>query len=933
MGRWGKAWAALALAGALAACGGGGGGGGGGGAPAVVPPTVVPPTVVPPAACTSAHILNGSLQGCINPATQAQLPSAADSLTEWSSDYGFNTQPALAVIKAHYAYGTANNSGFNGAGVTLAFLADGMDTSLKAALHYENGASRVTRIHQIAFAPDANYLDSNVLVGDSTITANAAVTTDCGSRDNFRTCWGTELAALAVGKSTNATVRASLIAAGTLGVNQTLANVFAEAWSVRGVAPGAKPLDIPSDALWEAYCSRTGPSCTGSKREDAEAYASVLGASMNAALAYTDKPRYVQVLRSYPALSDVLYFPTYGEGEAPSGTNLEYYQRLVQALGTPVWQGGPPASGADTRSVFVMPAGNDYELGSGSKVCGNWNLDASGPNAEKTCGPADANLAADPRLFGMLPRMAELVGSTGVPMGSDLKDTFLVVVALSDTADGNGDYPIYGKSNRCGRAAAWCMAAPGRSLKSYGTRSSPYSRKDGTEYAAALVMGALALVDSAFNAEGDMVSPAAVRKRLLDTADKAGLYADSSTYGHGLLDIEAALGPVGSSSMPAGTSASFGPLGLVGSAHAPGLPLHGLGLALPGQALAMLGETRVMALDSQGFPFFVQLRDLAHAPQAQAPLFADMAASTMAQGPAAMVPIASGLLDISAGMGSGGTWGSALTPKHLVQGGQGGQTGHAGHLTAGSHLAVSPLMATSLESDNTGHVAVRANFGQQSIAAMACTQRHTQRGQDSVQGNGAHDCMALGWDWNAGDSFGLSVRAHALDSRGGLYRYGARCFGGACAGGGATATELGLGGFAKLSGGLRLGWNWWHGWADDLDGGSDLVRYAGLGHSAGSLALESANGVWSLYVQQPLRAEGSLQLVLPERRDPAGNVHFARHHLRLDGAARPLRLGLSSRLALTRRGGYMALDLGAERGMHGYAGTHPYLAVQTSIPW
>ena len=167
----------------------------------------------------------------------------------------------------------------------------------------------------------------------------------------------------------------------------------------------------------------------------------------------------------------------------------------------------------------------------------------------------------------------------------------------------------------------------------------------------------------------------------------------------------------------------------------------------------------------------------------------------------------------------------------------------------------------------------------------------------------------------------------------GLYRYGARCFGGACGGGGATATELGLGGFAKLSPGLRLGWNWWHGWADDLDGGSDLVRYAGLGHSAGSLALESANGAWSLYVQQPLRAEGSLQLVLPERRDPAGNVYFARHDLRLDGAARPVRLGLSSRVALTRRGGYMALDLGAERGQHGYAGTHPYLALQTSIPW
>ena len=919
MGRALTALGALAALALLAACGGGGGGGGGA-------PAVVPPTVVPPAACTSAAILNGSLQGCINPATQAQLPSAADSLTEWSSDYGFNTQPALAVIKAHYAYGTASNAGFNGAGVTLAFLADGVDTRFKAGLQYENSASRVTRIHEIAFAPDANYLDASVLVGDSTIAASAAVTWDCGSTSNFDTCKGTEMAALAAGKTTNATVTATIVAAGIAPAHLISSSIIAS-WSVRGVAPGAKLLDIPSDALWDAYCSRTGPNCAGSARDDAEVYASVLGASMNAALAHTDKPRYVQVLRSYPALSDVLYFPTYGEGEAPTGTNLEYYQRLVQALGTPVWQGGAPTSGADTRSVFVMPAGNDYQLGSDSKLCGNWNTAASGANAIKEC--TGANLAADPRLFGMLPRMAELVGSTGVPMGSDLKDTFLVVVGLSGTANDDGDYPIYSKSNRCGRAAAWCIAAPGQDLKSYGQRSTPYSRKTGTEYAAALVTGALALVDSAFNAEGDMVSPAAIRKRLLDTADRTGLYADSSTYGQGLLDIEAALGPVDRMTMPTGTSASFGGLGLVGSARAPGLPLAGLTLALPGHALAMLGDTQVMTLDSQGFPFFLQLRDLAHAPLGHVSLFSDMAASTAAQGPATIARSESGALDISAGVGSGAAWGSALTPQHLTQGGQSNLTGQ---LAAGAHLAVSPLMASSLEASDTGHVAVRASFGQQSIAAMACTQRHTQRGQDSVQGNGDNACMALGWDWH-GDSFGLSVRAHALDSRGGLYRYGTRCFGGSCGGGGATATELGLGGFAKLSDGLRLGWNWWHGWADDLDGGSDLVRYAGLGHSAGSIALEGADGVWSLYVQQPLRAEGSLQLVLPERRDPAGNIYFARHHLRLDGASRPVRLGLSSRLGLTRRGGFMALDLGAERGLHGYAGTHPYLALQTSIPW
>ena len=156
-----------------------------------------------------------------------------------------------------------------------------------------------------------------------------------------------------------------------------------------------------------------------------------------------------------------------------------------------------------------------------------------------------------------------------------------------------------------------------------------------TYYAAALVTGALALVDSAFNADAASVSPIAVRKRLLDTADRSGIYNAPAIYGQGVLDIQAALSPQGSMTTPAPP----GSLGL-GSVRDPGLPLAGLGLALPGHALAMLGDTRVMTLDSHGFPFYVQLRQLAHMPLAHASLFADMAASTMAQGSAAIVPVA-----------------------------------------------------------------------------------------------------------------------------------------------------------------------------------------------------------------------------------------------------------------------------------------------------
>ena len=919
MGLRGMRGRTLAVLGALAslglaACGGGGGGGG-------APAPVLPPVSNGPGGCTTYVLLDN--RSCTYPGERASLASAADSLAEWNNDLGFSTQPALEIIKAHYAYSTGN-TGFDGSGVTVAVLSDSVAGATKPGLQEADGTSRVTRIGTIPYDPrrdhldaislnalDAGHLPNNNLVDGR---YGAGGRTDCGwTSGTPYTCWGTAAASIIAGKTLDSSLSAGA--------------------SLMGVAPGAHLLDIPEEGLYRNYCSynphisgSSGPryspvGCNSSAKHDNEAHASILAAAMRAALTHEDnKARYIYSYRSnYPRGTNGSgpfgrYLPVYGDGEGPAGENLEYQQRLLEHLGAVVWQGGPYAS-AD-RSVFVFPAGDDAMPHSPSivYVCADFTSGA------ESCA---TTLWHDPRLYAMLPRIAQLVGSPSVPRGSDLAATFLTVVALGSTADANGDYPIHSGSNRCGRAAAWCLAAPGQDLKTYSGGANT-QLLTGTSYAAALVTGALALVDSAFNEDTDTISPTAIRKRLLDTADREGIYATGAIYGQGLVNIQAALSPQGTSAMPSPP----GGLGLTSTVRAgASLPLHGLALALPGHALDLLGATRVMTLDSQGFPFYLQLRDLAHAPFASGSLHADMMAPRVAQGPAAVAPIASGLLDISAGVGSSAAWGSALTPQHLAQGGQ------AGGLAAGAHLAVSPLMASSLEAGDTSHVAVRASFGQQAISALACTQRHTQRGQDSVQGSGDNACMALGWDWNSGDSFGLSVRAHALDSRGGLYRYGARCFGGSCAGGGATATELGLGGFAKLSQGLRLGWNYWHGWADDLDGGSDVVRYAGLGHSAGSIALEGADGVWSLYVQQPLRAEGSLQLVLPERRDSAGNVYFARHDLRLDGASRPVRLGLSSRLDLTRRGGFMALDLGAERGLHGYAGTHPYLALQTSIPW
>ncbi len=96
---------------------------------------------------------------------------------------------------------------------------------------------------------------------------------------------------------------------------------------------------------------------------------------------------------------------------------------------------------------------------------------------------------------------------------------------------------ISGFSNRCGVAAAWCLAAPGEGVISTYINGG-YIRTSGTSFAAPMVSGAAAVLMSAFpNLTADQV--AAI---LLRTATPLG---PSSIYGAGLLNIERAMQPVG----------------------------------------------------------------------------------------------------------------------------------------------------------------------------------------------------------------------------------------------------------------------------------------------------------------------------------------------------------------------------------------------------
>ncbi|MDA7972850.1 MAG: hypothetical protein MPK10_09880, partial [Gammaproteobacteria bacterium] len=98
--------------------------------------------------------------------------------------------------------------------------------------------------------------------------------------------------------------------------------------------------------------------------------------------------------------------------------------------------------------------------------------------------------------------------------------------------------------------------------------------------------------------------------RLLATADRTGIYADSDTYGHGLVDLDAATAPVGAlmTSLPGDPNAR---------------PFAGGGFSLRGGAFGAamqdaLAGVKVAAFDQLGAPFFFPAARIAQAPRARA---------------------------------------------------------------------------------------------------------------------------------------------------------------------------------------------------------------------------------------------------------------------------------------------------------------------------
>ena len=229
-----------------------------------------------------------------------------------------------------------------------------------------------------------------------------------------------------------------------------------------------------------------------------------------------------------------------------------------------------------SRAIFVVSAGNGF----GSRDQFGNEIDASSPEL----------LSGLPHLFPEL-------------------QPHMLAVAAVDSSGGIASY-----SNHCGVAASFCLAAPGggdadadgsfaHSEVIWSTNSPPedapqgnhyYGGSIGTSFAAPMVSGSLALLKQLFPSVGNYE----LVNRLLVTANKSGIYADSSIYGQGLLDLNAATRPVGNLGSPASNHLDAGLI-------APNInSINIVGDALGDAVQASLSQQNIALFDQLGFPFY-----------------------------------------------------------------------------------------------------------------------------------------------------------------------------------------------------------------------------------------------------------------------------------------------------------------------------------------
>ena len=481
-------------------------------------------------------------------------------------------------------------------------------------------------------------------------------------------------------------------------------------------------------------------------------------------------------------------------------------------------------TGKQDPTVFVWSAGNNH-----GDNCDPNEEDVQNcidnPNIENEADNPDTpdydgagwtfNATSPSPDVALMVHIEELRGYSVVVVGvnSLLDESLASLFPPGEIADG---------SNRCGVAAEWCIAAPWDiSTRAHFQDIGPSTIGGrGTSYSAPIVSGGLALMRQFFRGQ---VNNRDLLTRMFATADKTGRYADEKTYGQGMLDLGAALSPVGT---PLIQDLPGAP-----GRHAPDATRLTLGPAFGDGLPRAVAGREVVALDALGAPFWYPLAGMisrARPPTARWPVrlqgflsAADPAAQTSWQTPTQP------------------TW---SMPIGATRGGW------------SAHLHNAPIKHSSVLGLAAHHPAVTARRG--------------RWGWTLLRGSGGRHGGLLTWRGEGG----LKVRLGALSEA--ASALGARA-GGAFGRIAARSAALGAAWQTPIAGDWRLRMDAELGYAAQTKAqGGLLTELSGLATTAAAVTISRAFGRADhvqFSLSQPLRLErGEARLRLPAGRAPDG---------------------------------------------------------------
>ena len=537
---------------------------------------------------------------------------------------------------------------------------------------------------------------------------------------------------------------------------------------------------------------------------------------------------FVNMSFGIPGLAENYLDESFGPSYAPS----------IRALAQPDAAGG--------KRILVIAAGNDN----------GHRCEAPEPNCVQ--GRIDAS---SPGLYAGLPALE-----------ASLRGHVVAVVAT----DREGRIAVF--SNRCGIAARWCIAAPGDMVTVAATRTDPdtgettrgYAEASGTSLAAPHVTGGLAVLKHWFRSQltneallgrlyatarvtPDAVAPGGSCPAHLDLDGDRSRCELSSAFGRGVMDLGAAMAPVGETAIALG-----------GRMEAGALPARSSGIVsgrAMGDALRRgLAGRKIAVFDALGAPFWIDAAGFARGAPRAGP--AERLSRWLAGDDGA------GAAPSVAGEDGSRTAFAAGPPGSGLRVGLGAPQG--------AHMSLAALPA-----------AAQARFGNAVLSAFASTRAGGEAGERRVDA----DVRGLALAWGPGGA-GTGLRAGWIGETDSFFGSGvAGAFG-------RLSSHLTFVGASRTfeAGGWRVAMAAELGRATrDASGG--IVADSGAPAFSTAFSADAARplagGTLRLLLQQPLRIEsGRLRLSLPVGRTPDGAVVRRRVAVDLEPSGRQIDAGV-----------------------------------------